>query len=113
MSKFKLIGKGAFSKAYLNDTENKVYLVSNDQIKECMSFGWFPNSDLFPIIERSNIEPYDYMMEYYPRTCGLKSHLDNDQYEIYKTLRAIPIFTGQNKYDSYSHYFEQFEGVRK
>lgn len=107
----KLIGKGSFTKAYLNDTEDTVYLLTNDPVKECMVHGWFPESELFPKIEFSDIEPYDYMMEYHPRTKGLKSFLDADQYQIYKDLRNVKSFIGMNKYDAYHHYYEQFEAL--
>lgn len=105
----KLLSKGSFTKAYLNEEQNTVYLLSSDKIKECMVLGWFPESDLFPTIKHSDIEPYDYMMEYYPRTKGLKSFLDTDQYEIYKTLRNVKSFIGRNRHDAYYHYYKQFE----
>lgn len=43
----KLIGKGAFTKAYLLDN-GRVQLHSCCPFKECMAHGWFPESDLFP-----------------------------------------------------------------
>jgi hypothetical protein len=107
----KLIGKGTFTKAYLNDQDSLVYLVTNDVIKECMVHGWFPDSELFPVIDFSGLDPYDYKMKHYPRTRGLKSHLEADQYEIYKTLRGIKTFTGDNKFDSYSHYYNEFSKI--
>ena len=107
----KLIGKGTFTKAYLNDQDGMVYLLTNDAVKECMVHGWFPNSNLFPVIKFSEIDPYDYKMKYYPRTKGLKSHLEPDQYEIYKTLRNIKTFVGVNKFKSYSHYYKEFSKI--
>lgn len=79
----KLIGKGAFTKAYLVD--NHVELDSCCPIKECMAWGWFPDSPLFPKIEW--IEHGKYRMKYYPHVSSLKQNLDPDQWEIYKTLR--------------------------
>jgi len=47
----KIIGKGSFSTVY-ELSEKQVLIKSSDPIKECMSMGWFPESKLFPNIER-------------------------------------------------------------
>ncbi len=113
----KLLGKGAFTKCYLNTCETSVTLISCDPVKECMSNGWFPESELFPTVEyvdtceqsSNNI----YTMEYFPRTKGLKNVLDADQWEIYKTLRDVMsnIKYCLNIYDSYSNTLEAFESI--
>ncbi len=105
----KLIGKGAFTKCYqLNDTT--VLLKSEDPIKECMAYGWFPNSNLFPKVEFSSIDGC-YEMEYYPRLKSLKNNLDSDQYQIYKDLREVfnNLETSVNIYDGYSLIYKGFE----
>ena len=114
----KLIGKGAFTKCYLNTCETSVTLVTCDPIKEVMAMGWFPEHELFPTAEHVDYcEVTDrniYTMEYYPRTKGLKNVLDADQYEIYKTLRKVMdnIKHTVNIHDSYSSVYEAFEGIQ-
>jgi len=50
----KLIGKGAFTKAYLMDDQTTVFLKSSCPIKEVMALGWFPDSSLFPVLCRGD-----------------------------------------------------------
>lgn len=85
----KMIGKGAFTKAFLAEDKKTVYLKSNDVIKEIMCLGWFPDNTLFPTVELSDREGYDYKMIYYPRCRSLKNNLKPDQWKIYKQLRDI------------------------
>lgn len=82
----KYIGKGAFTKAYLED-DGSVYLKSCCPIKECMAQGWFPESPLFPEVEW--IALGEYRMKYYGKTSALKPNLDPDQWKLYKELKAI------------------------
>lgn len=98
----KLIGRGAFTKAYLID--GRVHLKSSDQIKECMAFGWFPSSDLFPSVTISHLDGYDYEMDYFPRVSSLKNNLDAPEYAKYLTLRALAANARvpSNTYDGYS-----------
>lgn len=103
----KLIGKGAFTKCYRLSDE-KVLLVSNDPIKECMALGWFPDSPLFPKVE-FGAERGTYEMNYYPRLRGTKKFLDHDQYEIYKTLRALHERTVYRCNGNYHKLYEAFE----
>lgn len=110
----KLIGKGSFTKCYLNTCETSVTLVSCDPIKECMANGWFPEHELFPTVEHVDYCEQTgrniYTMEYYPRTKGLKGYLEDDQWEIYKTLKAMSNnwgFTG-NKFDRYDILYNSF-----
>lgn len=106
----KLIGKGVFTKAFLN-VDNSVILISCCPIKECMSLGWFPNSELFPKLERVDCDTYaTYTMEYYPRLKGgLKANLDTDQYAIYKALRDVNPKFELNPYDRASSLYAAFE----
>ena len=108
-SKLKLIGKGSFTKCYLLN-ETTVLLQSDDPIKEAMAYGWFPEHDLFPAVKDSTLDGF-YEMEYYPRVSSLKNNLDNDQYDIYKTLRGLSTTHSLNKYDSYSKWYEAFESL--
>ena len=84
----KLIGKGAFTKCYLNDDSKTVTLHSVDNIKECMAYGWFPSSYLFP-----NVNPTEeqgvYTMKYYKRVSSLKNSLSPRQWDLYKVLREV------------------------
>lgn len=108
----KLIGKGAFTKAFLN-VDNSVILVSCCPIKECMSNGWFPDSELFPKLERVDSDVYStYTMEYYPRLKGgLKANLDADQYAIYKTLRDLDGICTANPFNRFDALYKAFEGI--
>lgn len=113
----KLIGKGAFTKCYLNTCETSVTLVTCDPIKECMAHGWFPESELFPEVQQLDYcEVTDrnlYTMEYFPRTKGLKNVLDADQWDIYKTLRDVMDSIGfsKNIHDSMSKVYEAFDAI--
>ena len=106
----KLIGRGAFTKCYLI-SETKVLLESVCPIKEAMAFGWFPESTLFP--EVGKIEQFKYEMGYYPKVSSLKQNLDEDQYNIYKTLRKLAsnLPSVRNIHDSYSKLYKAFDGL--
>jgi len=114
MKGLKLIGKGSFTKCYLNTCEETVTLISCDPIKECMSQGWFPESSLFPKVEHVDVDEKSgndiYTMRYYPKTRSLKNTLKPEQYEIYKQLRKLMESNTYvyNKYDSYSLWYEKF-----
>lgn len=84
----KLLGKGAFTKAYLKDDGKTVLLKTVDPIKECMALGWFPKHKLFPVISRTDKDE-EYEMVYYPRVSSLKMALKPAQWELYKELRGI------------------------
>lgn len=88
----KLIGRGAFTKAYLRP-DGQVHLLSVDPIKECMAWGWFPESVHFPRVAYAypdrTIEGHDeYIMEYYPRGAGIIKELDKRQADVYRYLVA-------------------------
>lgn len=83
----KLIGKGSFTKAYLNDS-NEVILKTQDYTKECMALGWLPESKLIPKVEY--IESGVYKMEYLGKTPkSLKQELRPRQYRLYQELRKL------------------------
>ena len=85
----KLIGKGAFSKCY-QLTDSTVLIKSSCPVKEAMALGFFPNSELFPTIERLEYdEESTYTMAYYAKTASLKKALDTDQWAMYKELRRV------------------------
>lgn len=96
----KKIGTGAFSTVYKKGN-NKVLIKSVDPVKECMSLGWFPNSSLFPKIERvakSDCGEYSFYEEkYYPKVSSLKNNLLPNEYEFYKTLRNLHPTMGYNR----------------
>jgi hypothetical protein len=96
MTDLKLIGKGMFSVCY-RESENTVLIASEDPVKECMGTGWFPDSPLFPKVER--VACGLYRMPYYAKVSSLKSALDPDQWVIYQALRAMvkaSVFSGRN-----------------
>ncbi len=79
----KVIGRGAFSTAYLLNAE-QVLIRSNDNCKECMALGWFPDSFRFPKVEQ--VEHGLYLMKYYPNSRSLKAQLDAEEWELYSAL---------------------------
>jgi hypothetical protein len=79
----KLIGKGKFTRCYLNDGVT-VTLKSTCSVKECRSLGWFPEHRLFPPIERE--DSFVYTMEYIPKVKSLKGSLEPREYQLYKEL---------------------------
>lgn len=103
----KLIGKGAFTKAYLQDN-GKVLLKSVDPIKECMAFGWFPEHRLFPAVEMIDTGLYE--MQYYAKVTSLKHNLIAEDWELYKELKALfdASTVPSNKDDGYSTWYETF-----
>lgn len=112
MAKYgKLIGKGSFTKAYLNN-DGFCYLVSSCPIKECMAFNWLPDHELFPVVEC--IDSGVYKMEYYPRTKGLKAFLHVDQWEVYKELRRVSglVEYSKNIHNGYSLVYKAFEQIK-
>lgn len=114
-SKLKCIGKGAFSTVYQKN-KNTVLIKSNDNVKECMSLGWFSNSKLFPSIEcvgTSDCGEFKFYEEkFYPKVKGLKNVISAFEYEFYKALRNLktPHYNARN-YDNLDHWREQFESL--
>jgi hypothetical protein len=99
MKGYKMIGKGSFSKVYRRGNENSVLIISNDPVKECMSFGWFPKSRLFPTVERLSYNDdgtQTYKMKYFDRVRAPKRQLNAKAYELYKALRDL--------FDTFPHY---------
>ena len=88
----KRIGQGTFSTVY-QETKDTVLIVSSDPVKECMSMGWFPNSRLFPKVERLDFDINSegcslYRMRYLDRPSSLKKSLTPKHWKLYKTLKA-------------------------
>lgn len=107
----KLIGRGEFTKAYLQDN-GRVMLISNDPIKECMAFGWFPDCELFPkvtYVDSTDHGGYIYEMDYLGKPVGLKANLSVEEYEFYKTLQVIQRdLMGTKPHDYYFKLYELF-----
>lgn len=107
----KLIDKGTFTKCYLKDCGKRVVLVSSDPIKECMAWGWFPESPLFPEVKMIEVGTYE--MDYMPPTRGLKAHLDDDQWQLYQVLRDCfsrsPVFSRPD--ELYHKWYEIFQAA--
>lgn len=110
----KLLGKGAFTSCY-KKSNTRVLLESSCPIKECMSLGWFPSSELFPKIyfaddNRTNT----YEMKYYPKVSSLKQNLKPAQWEIYKQLREITLDYSivKTKYDYANGYISSFKKLK-
>ena len=84
---------GTFTTAYIYEEKQEVILLSRDNVKECMSFGWFPECALFPAIER--LELMDdhgfqmYKMPLYKTDRSPKSYLSTEAYRTYRELRKF------------------------
>lgn len=107
MNKLTLIGKGAFTKAYLKANKKTVLLKSCCPMKEAMSLGYFPNSRLFPKLTRVDYETYE--LEYYPRVTSLKKALNPLHYSYYQELRNIyknDLIYGACNYDTWAKAFK-------
>ncbi len=81
-----LIGKGTFSKVY-KESEHTVLIVSEDPVKEVMGLGWFPNSRLFPKLER--LESDTFRCKLYTKCKAPKKELKPKEYEKYLVLRKL------------------------
>lgn len=88
--KRKLIGKGAFSKAY-QVSETEVEIVSICPAKEC--YAMFSQGNTFaPVIEKIDYREDGfsvYSMPLYPKVTAPKKQLNTKAYAIYSTLRNI------------------------
>lgn len=88
----KCIGKGAFSTVY-QKSKKTVLIKSQDNVKECMSLGWFPDSNLFPKIEKvatSDCGQFQFYEEkFYPKVRSLKNNLSSFDWEFYRALKNI------------------------
>lgn len=96
MKNYRKIGQGSFSNVFRKGNSKEVLIISNDPVKECMSFGWFPKTRLFPTIARVDYgeATSTYKMKYYEKVTAPKKQLNARAYELYKELRALhPIFT--------------------
>jgi hypothetical protein len=96
-----LIGKGLFSRVYLNDDNETVKIMSCCYAKECLALFGYGDSRLWPKLERVDSDEYsEYRGKYYPRVSGLKRNLCADDWKIYQTLRNLPTF-GKDYYGLY------------
>ena len=101
-----------FTKAYLNEDGKTVTLKSTCHIKECMALGWFPESKLFPEIERTDWDEINtYTMKYYPKVNSLKSTLRPRQWRLYQALRVLlsDFVIPQNMYDLSDQWHRAFD----
>jgi hypothetical protein len=82
----KVIGRGAFTRCY--DNGDTVLLVSSCPVKECMSCGFWSDSDLFPAIERIDYKDNSqlFKMKKYNKQKSLKQSLLPEEYQKYKML---------------------------
>ena len=109
------IGQGSFSTAWLLN-ESTVLIHSVDYVKECASYGWVPESRLFPEIERIE-DPSDqtnlraYTMEYFPKVKSLKDNLEPREWLLYQTLRKISVPYCEKDHDLSDRLISQFEGI--
>jgi hypothetical protein len=88
----RLIGKGAFTRAYLL-SNGTVEPVSSDPVKECLALWGFGDSALWPQLERGEYRDDGkqvYRMQFYPKVKSLKDALLPDQYALYAALRELP-----------------------
>lgn len=85
-TKLKLIGKGTFTKAYLQP-DGKVLVKSPCPVKEILSLGWCGNARFLPKIER--IDHEEYIMPLYEKPRKLKEALLPVEYKFYLALREM------------------------
>jgi hypothetical protein len=84
-----VIGQGMFSIVF-KESEDTVLVVSDDPAKECLSFGWMPDSPLMPTIERVYVGWISlYRMPLYTRVTAPQKQLKPDQYKVYQELRQL------------------------
>lgn len=100
----KLIGKGAFTKAYLLD-DGRVQLHTCCPIKESMAWGWFPDSKLFPKLTYVDVGVYE--MDYLTRVTAPKRQLNEASYKLYKALQLV-----YGDYDAID-YFSIYKSLEK
>lgn len=82
----KLIGKGAFTRAYLQDS-GKVLLKSSCPVKEAISMGFCGDSRFIPEIKCVDFQKYE--MPFYEKPKSLKKALKPDQWTFYSELRRL------------------------
>jgi hypothetical protein len=84
-----VIGHGMLSMVF-RETDTTVLVVSDDPAKECMSFGWMPDSPLMPTIERIEYGELSlYRMPLYTRVTSPKKQLKPRDYAVYQELREL------------------------
>lgn len=99
----KSIGKGAFTKAFLNDM-GKVIVFSCCPVKEALSLEYIEAGNRFPKIERLDYQVYK--MDYFERIKPSKNSLTEREYRLYRLLRSIPTYGfNSDKYYSASDYW--------
>lgn len=109
----KQIGKGAFSTVYRMN-KHKVLIKSCCNAKECMSMGWFPETPLFPTLERIGTsdcgEFFFYTEKYYEKVRSLKYNLTAFEYGFYKELKELffSFVMPENKHNLIDAWREQF-----
>lgn len=99
------VTRGMFSKAFIYS--DKVLIESCDPVKECISLGWFPDSELFPIVKQSELESYNedmqvYEMPRYTTSRNVKDLIKSEHYKkIYLPLRKLykNLSYGMNPYN--------------
>lgn len=104
MFKRKLIGKGAFTKAY-QISETEVEVITTCPAKEC--YAMFSHGNPFaPVIARNYEKDNAYLMPLYPKVKAPKKQLNTRSYEIYQCLRTL-------KYECYFKHFGDYYGFVK
>lgn len=108
------LGKGSFTTAYLSENQKTVFLNSVDPIKECMAYGWFPSSNLYPKIKLSDNENYDYEMKYYEKVSSLKESLKPEHWKMYQELKSISdnMTFPSNKFECSFEYIKEFKKLK-
>lgn len=98
----KIIGRGHFTTAYLKD-DTTVILRSRDKVKEIMSMGSFPETELFPKIKQVGYRVEDEFSIYetdFVKVCGsLKRRLSNNWLRVYQQLRVLDKASYKNVFE--------------
>ncbi len=112
----KKIGVGSFTDVFeLNERE--VLISSACMIKECISFGWFPDSELFPVLERiDRDEIYKnglcinlFKAEKLQKVTAPKKQLTVQDYNLYTELRKVFNYTPKGKHFKHEHLTKEFK----
>jgi hypothetical protein len=87
------VKRGSRTKAFIfND---KVLLRTIDQVKECMALGWFPDSELFPEVKKTDFEDIDESYQVFESPVYLQGRsmkalvCKEDWEEVYLPLRQM------------------------
>jgi hypothetical protein len=104
--KRKLIGKGAFSRAYQIGSD-QVEVISSCPTKEC--YAMFSQGNPFaPVIEHigQKGEKGVFHMPLYPKMKSIKTQFNSEALHVYRELRKLMSYCGPESYQTFCKYVE-------